>query len=65
MIVLEADKVIIEELEQILMIEPDRIRCLLKKSVLELRGSHFSVYSLCENELIVHGKCRSVELNER
>ncbi len=65
MIVLDENKIVIEDLDQILMIEPERIRCLLKKSVLDLRGSHFSVYSLCENELIVHGKCRSIELNER
>ncbi len=65
MILLETNRVTIEDLEQILVIEPQRVRCLLKQSVLEVKGNHFHVVSLSDHELIVEGKCRSVELNER
>ena len=65
MILLETNRVTIEDLEQILVIEPQRVRCLLKQSVLELKGNHFYVVALSDHELIVQGKCRSVELNER
>lgn len=65
MIVLDKNRVIIEDLEQILLIEPQRVRCLLKQSVLDVKGNHFHVVSLSEHELIVQGTCSSVELNER
>ena len=65
MIVLDINKIVIEDLEKILVLESDRIRCLLKHAVFEMKGSQFRVHSLSQDELIVYGRCKSVELNEK
>lgn len=65
MITLEKSSIVIEDLEQILLLEEHRVRCLLKDSVIELSGNHFHVHSLTDKELIIKGKLKAVELNER
>ena len=65
MILLDNKGIQIEELEQILIIEPCRIRCLIKQGVIEIKGTDFRVSSLSDRDLTVKGKVMAVELNER
>ena len=65
MIVLDTKGIQIEEIEQILIIESSRIRCLIKHGVIEVRGCDFHVHSLSDHDLIIKGKVMALELNER
>ncbi|MBR5004488.1 MAG: YabP/YqfC family sporulation protein [Erysipelotrichaceae bacterium] len=65
MILLDNTGIQIEELEQILIIESCRIRCLIKQGVIEVKGTDFHVSSLSDHDLTVKGKVMAVELNER
>ena len=65
MIVLDHYSIQIEEIEQIVMIEPKRIRCLIKNNVVEVSGDDFKVHSLSDHDLVIKGRIKAVELNER
>lgn len=65
MIVLDQSMIQIEEIEQILLIEAQRIRCLVKNGVVEITGSDFKVHSLSDHDLVIKGKIKAVGLNER
>ena len=65
MIILDTKRIQIEEIEQILIIESSRIRCLIKHGVIEVRGCDFHVHSLSDHDLIINGKVMALELNER
>ena len=65
MILLDNKGIQIEELEQILIIEPCRIRCLIKQGVIEVKGKDFHVCSLTDRDLTIKGKVMAVELDER
>ena len=65
MISVDRYQIIMDDLDQILVLEQDHVRCLLKKESVELTGSHFHVISLSEKELVLKGKVRTIEINER
>ena len=64
-ITLDKSRIVIENLVQIVVLEDNRVRCLLNDLVIELFGSHFHVHSLSDRELVLHGKIKAVELHER
>ena len=65
MILLDNNSIQIEELEQILVIESCRIRCLLKRGVIEVKGKDFHVHCLSDGDLTIKGKVMTVEFNEQ
>lgn len=65
MIVLDQSTIQIEEVEQILLIEPQRVRCLVKNGAVEITGYDFKVHSLSDHDLVIKGKIKAVALNER
>ena len=65
MILLDTKGIQIEEVEQILVIESNRIRCTIKHGVIEVTGTDFHVHSLSDRDLTIKGKVMTVELHER
>ncbi len=65
MILIDDKGIQIEKIQQILVIETNRIRCLIQQGVIEVKGKGFKVYSLSEHDLTIKGKVMAVELDER